>query len=109
MRTDWSRHWGTSAYFEGHPFLTRAAAEALAAARPALVGIDSMNIDDTSDGERPAHTALLEAGIPIVEHLRGLDGPAARRTSGSMRCRRRSGTSARFPVRAYAVVEVDAR
>ena len=31
-----------------------------------------MNIDDTRTGERPVHTALLGAGIPIVEHLRGL-------------------------------------
>jgi len=39
----------------------------------ALVGIDSVNIDDTRTGERPAHSALLAAGIPIVEHLTGLD------------------------------------
>src|SRR5699024_8381890 len=38
-----------------------------------LVGIDSVNIDDTSTGERHAHTVLLAAGIPIVEHLTGLD------------------------------------
>ena len=38
-----------------------------------LVGIDSLNIDDTADGTRPAHTILLGAGIPIVEHLRGLE------------------------------------
>ena len=34
-----------------------------------FVGIDSVNIDDTRTGERPIHTALLGAGIPIVEHL----------------------------------------
>jgi kynurenine formamidase len=39
----------------------------------ALVGIDSLNIDDTADPARPVHTALLGAGIPVVEHLRGLD------------------------------------
>jgi len=38
-----------------------------------LVGIDAMNIDDTADGERPAHTLLLAAGIPVVEHLTGLE------------------------------------
>jgi kynurenine formamidase len=38
-----------------------------------LVGIDSLNIDDTADGARPVHTSLLRAGIPIVEHLTGLD------------------------------------
>ena len=25
--------------------------------------------DDTDDGRRPVHTALLGAGVPIVEHL----------------------------------------
>ena len=53
-------------------FLTRAAAAWLAARDPALVGIDAVNIDDTADGERPAHTLLLAAGIPVVEHLTGL-------------------------------------
>jgi len=42
------------------------------------VGIDSVNIDGTATGERPAHSALLAAGIPIVEHLANLDRlPAA--------------------------------
>ena len=46
-----------------------------------LVGIDSLNIDDTeSGGERPAHTGLLAAGIHVVEHLTSLgELPAARR------------------------------
>ena len=39
----------------------------------ALVGIDALNIDDTADSERPAHTLLLAAGIPVVEHLTGLE------------------------------------
>jgi arylformamidase len=69
VRTGWDAHWRTPQYGEGHPYLTRAAAEFLAAATPALVGIDSLNIDDTSDGVRPAHTLLLGAGVPIVEHL----------------------------------------
>ena len=50
------------------------AVELLVAGGAAVVGIDSVNIDDTRTGERPVHTALLGAGIPIVEHLRGLDG-----------------------------------
>jgi arylformamidase len=36
------------------------------------VGIDSLNIDDTSGGTRPVHTAPLGAGIPICEHLTNL-------------------------------------
>jgi arylformamidase len=73
IRTGWDAHWRTPRYAEGHPHLTRAAAEYLAGAGPALVGIDSLNIDDTEDGVRPAHTLLLSAGIPIVEHLTNLD------------------------------------
>jgi kynurenine formamidase len=54
------------------PFLTADAADHLAEAGAALVGIDSYNIDDTADGRRPAHSTLLARGIPIVEHLCGL-------------------------------------
>lgn len=73
IHTGWDRHWRTDQYFEGHPFLTREAAEYLVRAGAALVGIDSLNIDDTADLTRPAHSLLLGAEIPIVEHLRGLD------------------------------------
>ncbi len=70
FRTGWSRHFATERYGDAsHPCLTAAAADALVAATPALVGIDSVNIDLTNNGERPVHTALLAAGIYIVEHL----------------------------------------
>jgi kynurenine formamidase len=103
VRTGWDRRWGTDAYFEGHPFLTRDAARHLAASGAALVGIDSLNVDDTDDGERPAHTILLGAGIPIAEHLRGLDRlPEAGFRFFAVPARVRAmGT---FPVRAFAVV-----
>ncbi len=74
INTGWDRHWRTEQYFEGHPFLTREAADYLADAGAVLVGIDSFNIDDTGDGTRPAHSILLGAEIPIVEHMRGLAG-----------------------------------
>ena len=73
FHTGWDVHWRTDQYFEGHPYLTGRLAEALVAADAVLVGIDSFNIDCTDTGERPVHTTLLGAGIPIVEHLRGLD------------------------------------
>ena len=73
FHTGWDRHWDTAAYGDpSHPFVGMAAVERLVAAGAAVVGIDSVNIDDTRTGERPVHTALLGAGIPIVEHLRGL-------------------------------------
>ena len=71
--TGWDSFWRTPEYGAGHPFLTRAAAARLVEARAALVGIDSLNIDDTADLSRPAHTMLLESGIPIVEHMTGLE------------------------------------
>ncbi len=73
VHTGWDRHWKTDHYFEGHPYLTRDASQYLADTGAALVGIDSLNIDDIDDGTRPAHSILLRAGIPIVEHLCGLD------------------------------------
>jgi arylformamidase len=72
FHTGWDRHWGSDAYFEGHPYLTARAAEWLVTAGAALVGIDSLNIDSVATGERPVHTMLLGNEVPIVEHLRGL-------------------------------------
>jgi len=72
VHTGWDRHWRTDQYFEGHPFLTEKAAVYLRDQGALLVGIDSLNIDDTTGGARPVHTVLLAAEIPIVEHLTGL-------------------------------------
>lgn len=73
VHTGWAAHCRTDQYFEGHPFLTGDAAEYLRDAAAALVGIDSYNIDNTDHGHRPVHTALLGAGLPTVEHRRGLE------------------------------------
>ena len=104
LHTGWDRHWGTEAYGDPAPFLTEAATKLLVDAGARLVGIDSVNIDDThSGGQRPAHSILLDAGIPVLEHLTGLaDLPVtgARLHAAPPRIRD-FGT---FPVRAYAVV-----
>jgi kynurenine formamidase len=104
VSTGWSRRWGTPDYFRGHPYLTAAAASALAAAEPALVGIDSLNIDDAEDGARPVHTALLAAGIPILEHLCNLSQlpPSGFRLHAVPAPFHAVGS---FPVRAYAILE----
>jgi len=76
FRTDHSRHFGTAAYFHGHPHLAATTADVLVNARVACVGIDSLNIDaiEGPDGVgRPVHTALLRHDIPIIEHLTALD------------------------------------
>jgi arylformamidase len=103
LHTGWDRHWGTGRYGVDAPDLSRDGAELLRDQGAALVGIDSVNIDDTADPHRPAHTVLLRAGIPVLEHLRGLDqlpGTGFRLHAAPVPVRG-LGT---FPVRAYAVV-----
>jgi kynurenine formamidase len=78
VQTGWDAHWGSDRYLSGHPFLTAAAAQYLLDQEVSLVGIDSLNIDDTGDPARPVHSALLGADVPIVEHLCNLGAlPAA--------------------------------
>jgi len=103
VRTGWDRHFGTERYGGDAPFLTGTAAQWLADEGAALVGIDSVNIDDVADLARPAHSILLRAGIPIVEHLRGLERLPAEgfRFHAAPPAVHGMGT---FPVRAYAVV-----
>ncbi len=103
VKTGWSRYWGSEQYNNQHPYLTAEAADYLKANNALLVGIDSLNIDDTDNLERPVHSILLGANIPVVEHMCHLDKlpetgfvfhAAPVKVHGF-------GT---FPVRAYAVV-----
>jgi len=104
IRTGWDRHWGTSEYGAGgHPHLTEDGAAWLVAHGAALVGIDSLNVDSTSGGDRPAHSLLLAAGIPVVEHLTGLEAlpPTGFRFFAAPP--RIAGLGS-FPVRAFAII-----
>lgn len=104
LDTGWSRHFGTPEYGVGAPFLTEDGASFLVDQGVRLVGIDSLNIDDTeSGGSRPAHSILLAAGVHVVEHLTNLDAlPASRaRFTAAPPAIRGFGT---FPVRAFATV-----
>ncbi|HEY8340773.1 MAG TPA: cyclase family protein [Egibacteraceae bacterium] len=103
LHTGWDAHWGTPAYGGPAPYLTGEAARWLVDEGAALVGIDSVNIDDTTGDERPAHSTLLAARIPIVEHLTGLEQvpvTGARFTAAPPRV----ASFGTFPVRAFAVV-----
>ena len=102
LHTGWDRHFGTAAYGVGAPFLTGDGAAHLIDAGAVLVGIDSVNIDDTeSGGERPAHTLLLGAGVHVVEHLTNLGAlpPRGARFTAAPPAVEGFGT---FPVRAFA-------
>lgn len=101
LHTGWDRHFGTPDYAVEAPFLTVEGARYLVQAGAILVGIDSINIDDTDDPARPAHSLLLEAGIAIVEHLTNLDAlpPTGATFSAVPPAIEAFGT---FPVRALA-------
>ena len=104
LHTGWDRHFGRPAYAVGAPFLTAAGASYLIEQGVTLVGIDSLHVDDTqSGGERPAHSGLLQAGIPVVEHLTRLDQlPASgSRFTAAPPLIEEFGT---FPVRAFATI-----
>jgi kynurenine formamidase len=73
LHTGDAARFGTPEYAMDARFLTREGAAWLADHEAALVGIDAVNIGDNADLERPAHTILLAAGIPVVEHLTGLE------------------------------------
>lgn len=103
VATGWDSNWKTEQYFDGHPYLTRDAARLLAESGAAMVGIDSLNIDDTDDLTRPAHSILLGAGIPIAEHLCNLGAlPNAGFRFFAVPVKvKRFGT---FPVRAFGLL-----
>ena len=104
LHTGWDAHFGTPAYAASAPFLSGEGARYLVEQGVALVGIDSLNIDDTeSGGERPAHSELLAAGIHVVEHLTHLgDLPAhGARFTAAPPAVAGFGT---FPVRAFATL-----
>ena len=103
VHTGWAAHWRTAQYHEGHPFLTADAAVFLRDAGAVIVGIDSFNIDDTADKSRPVHTTLLRAGIPVVEHLCGLEQLPVTGFRFSAIPVKVKGMGT-FPVRAYANV-----
>jgi kynurenine formamidase len=104
VHTGWDRHFGTAEYTSGAPYLTAEAADYLRDAGAVLVGIDSLNIDDTqSGGARPVHSSLLAAGIHVVEHLTRLGElpPSGARFTAAPPAFAGMGT---FPVRAFALV-----
>ncbi|MCS0499635.1 cyclase family protein [Protaetiibacter mangrovi] len=104
LHTGWDRHFGTPAYGVDAPFLSAEGVAYLVEQGAALVGIDSLNIDEVvPHGPRPAHSGLLGAGIHVVEHLTNLgELPASgARFTAAPPAIEGFGT---FPVRAYATL-----
>ncbi len=102
--TGWDRHWGTATYGDpSHPFVNSDLVASLVEGGAVLVGIDSVNIDDTRGGDRPAHSGLLAAGIQVVEHLTGLAALVGRGFHFFAVPPKVSGFGT-FPVRAFATM-----
>jgi len=106
LHTGWDSLFGTPEYVGPAPFLSGGGAQYLIDHGALLVGIDSVNIDDTAaeaGGERPAHSLLLGAGIPVLEHLTALEQVPATGARLHAVPPKVAGFGT-FPVRAYAVV-----
>ena len=101
FHTGWDQHWNTEKYFEGHPHLSAGCARFLKDAQVALVGIDSLNVDNTEGKQRPVHSILLGADILIVEHLTNLQSLPEGRLKFSAIPPKIKGIGS-FPVRAMA-------
>ncbi|MDB4908785.1 MAG: putative cyclase [Gemmatimonadetes bacterium] len=103
VHTGWDAHWGTERYLSGNPFLTERACRHLVQRGAALVGTDSLNVDSLADLSRPAHTTLLGADVPIVEHMCNLGAlpETGARFFAAPVAVRGMGT---FPVRAFALL-----
>jgi kynurenine formamidase len=103
VQTGWDVHWRTDRYLSGHPFLTGDAAEFLLSQGVVLVGIDSLNIDDTGDLARPVHSALLGAEVLIVEHMCNL-GSLPQRSFRFFAVPTKVAGFGTWPVRAFGYV-----
>lgn len=105
VRTGWDRHWGTERYGSSeHPYVTGAAAAHLVEAGARLVGIDSLNVDDTAPttgGARPTHATLLAGGVLVLEHLCDLAALGGEEFTFYAVPPRVRGMAS-FPVRAFA-------
>ncbi|MFX0184328.1 MAG: cyclase family protein [Candidatus Hodarchaeota archaeon] len=68
----WSQYWGTKQYSE-YPFISTDLINFLIAKKVKLVGVDTINIDNSRNLSRPAHTRFLKNDILIVENLTNLE------------------------------------
>jgi arylformamidase len=69
VRTGWGARWGSEAYFREFPPLDGEAAERLAAAPAALLGLETPSLHPEPEEDARLHRLLLGAGVLIVENL----------------------------------------
>ena len=68
----WDQYWGEEQYHK-QPYISEEVIDYLITQNVKLVGVDTINIDDSRNLQRPAHTKFLRNSIPIVENLTNLD------------------------------------
>lgn len=68
----WDDHWGTEQYYE-YPFISEAVVAELVERDVAIVGVDTLNVDDRRDPARPAHSSFLVEDVLVVENLANVD------------------------------------
>lgn len=98
----WSQYWGSEQY-QAYPFIARETIDYLLAAQVKLVGVDAVNVDDSRDKRRPAHSEFLKHDVLVVENLTNLDllhGQAFRFFAVPIKGKR----VAAMPIRAFAEV-----
>ncbi len=74
MRFDWSRYWGTMAYYQTQPFISEEAAQWLIDRGVRLLGMDTAQPDSPDNGrtgpkDSPVHKIMLAKGCYLLEYL----------------------------------------
>ncbi len=72
LRFGWDKHWGTMAYYHGHPYLSGPAVKLLISRGCKVLAMDTPSPDQSDNQFMPAHKVLLREGIILVEGLSGL-------------------------------------
>jgi arylformamidase len=73
LHTGWSERWGTPAYEEHFPVLSREAAEWLTSFSLKGIGMDTFSIDQIDSADFENHNIVLGKEILIIENLTNLD------------------------------------
>lgn len=98
----WDKYWGAEKY-QAYPYISEELVDQLIEKEVKLVGVDTINIDNSKNMSRPAHSRLLKSEILIVENLRGLEslhGKEFRFFAVPLKAKR----VAAMPIRAFAEV-----
>ena len=72
FQTGWDQYWGGEDYFRDYPVIDAEAAAWLARLGLKGIGLDTPSPDSMDSSDYPAHLALMEAGMLILENLKGL-------------------------------------